>query len=679
MQPKKITETIQIYDDFDTSKDEVQDISTFAQTLIEEWNETIKIPLYPEQLAEILEDTKIVHQTITQSETQPLSSDQQFQTKQAESTDVFFRHLNSDIQASQQFLIIDKIGEGGMGFVLLGQQKIPMREVAIKRLKKPSRLLCRLLIEEAMTMGALEHPNIIPVHAVSINGSHGPEVIMKRVQGETLKELLGGKPIDISQPQMGGLRSILNILIHVCHALEYAHSKHIYHRDIKPENIMVGEFGEIYLLDWGIALNKGKSHEIITDNSIHIVGTPSYMAPEMLSGKPNDVTESTDVFLLGATLYEILTGKVLYSDSDLDKTLIQVSACNVPSFEATSVPHELIEICKTALRKDKRERYQHISKMRIELELFMLRSEAYRLRDQSILSLKHLEESVKTLQNPEMLPPDVYQYFSEARFGFEQALQIVENCPGCIDNLQKTLEIMTGLFLDINDLNSAQSLIASLPQKNEQLEKRVRKVRKYLKERVERERKYKELEAKYDKAHSHKERMMLAKAMGIAIPLLIMCAMLYDFIYQPPVTPERLLITMGSIFAVVVLATIIGRKTLLVNATGRRAVVSLGTGSFSFILVSLIGIKYHLEGNIVMMLDQLIVALTFACLYPTIRTAGYIALVSLGALVISLIEPEYTHNALLILGLITVHLTLKDWSREDWGEDDNDNSVITKM
>ena len=679
MQPKKTTETIQIYDDFDTSKDEVQDISTFAQTLIEEWNETIKIPLYPEQLKEEQENIANSNQTITESETQPLSSHQQFQSNQTENTDVFFRHLNSEIQTSQQVFIIDKIGEGGMGFVLLGQQKIPMREVAIKRLKKPSRLLCRLLIEEAMTMGALEHPNIIPVHAVTINGEHGPEVIMKRVQGETLKELLMGKPIDISQPQLGGLRSILNILIHVCHALEYAHSKNIYHRDIKPENIMVGEFGEIYLLDWGIALNKRKNQEVNSDNSVHIVGTPSYMAPEMLSGKTYDVTESTDVFLLGATLYEILTGKVLYSDSDLDKTLAKAYACNVPSFEGTSVPNELIEICKKALRRDISERFQHISEMRIELELFMLRIEAYRLRDQSIQSLMELEESVTRLQNPEMLPPDVYQFFSEARFGFEQALQIVENCPGCIDNLQKTLEIMTGLFLDIKDLNSAQSLIVSLPQKNEKLEKRVRKVQKYLKERLEKERKYKELEAKYDNAHSHKERMMLAKSMGIAIPLLIMCAMLYDFIYQPPVTPQRLLITMGSIFGVVVLATIIGRKTLLVNATGRRAVVSLGAGSFSFILVSLIGIKYHLEGNIVMMLDQLIVALTFACLYPTIRTAGYIASVSLGALLVSLIEPEYTHNALLILGLITVHLTFKDWSREDWGEDDNDNSVITKM
>jgi len=212
-------------------------------------------------------------------------------------------------------------------------------------------------------------------------------------------------------------------------------------------------------------------------------------------------------------------------------------------------------------------------------------------------------------------------------------------------------------------------LLISLPKKNPILEEKAAKVEKYLEKRVEKEVKFKQLEAKYDQAQSHKERLWLARSLGIAIPSLILCAIVYDYIYQPPVTPQRLLLTMGSQFFVVLFATIVGRKTLLVNAAGRRAVIALGSGTLGFILTALLGMRCNLDGNAVMMIDQIIVAITFACVYPVIQTAGYISLASLVSFLISLVFPEYTHNLLLVLGILTVHLTLRDWSREDWGRE----------
>ena len=322
----------------------------------------------------------------------------------------------------------------------MGQQRIPEREVAIKRLKRPSRVLCRLLIEEAMTMGALEHPNIIPVHSVTLQTLHGPEVIMKRVQGEDLQDLISSNGIDFTLPNMGGLRKIINILIQVCHAIEYAHSKEIYHRDIKPENIMVGEFGEVYLLDWGIALNKGKSIQQPQLHSNSIVGTPAYMPLEMLTGAPQDVSPQTDIFLLGATLYHIITGKPLYSGNNIEEVIHKVRTCPEQEYQST-IPNELRDICQKALQKEKELRYQSMTDMRDDLELFLQRVEAYRLRDQSIESLRQLESSVSQNKNPNVIPPDIYQYFSEARFGFEQALRIVDDCAGCHEHLQKTLRL----------------------------------------------------------------------------------------------------------------------------------------------------------------------------------------------------------------------------------------------
>ena len=111
--------------------------------------------------------------------------------------------------------------------------------------------MANALIHEALITGSLEHPTIIPIHSVNLTGPNGPEVIMKRVQGKTILELL-------QKQSSYDLDEILNALIQVCNGLEYAHSHSIFHRDVKPENIMLGEFGEVYLLDWGIAVKRGE-------------------------------------------------------------------------------------------------------------------------------------------------------------------------------------------------------------------------------------------------------------------------------------------------------------------------------------------------------------------------------------------------------------------------------------
>ena len=111
-------------------------------------------------------------------------------------------------------------------------------------------------------------------------------------------------------------------MVQVANALEYAHSHGILHRDIKPENIMIGNFGEVYLLDWGIALHKGTQEKA---NHI-LVGTPSYMAPEMLSGDLNLIDERTDIYLFGATIYELVTGHPPHGVGTISEVLQRVKA-----------------------------------------------------------------------------------------------------------------------------------------------------------------------------------------------------------------------------------------------------------------------------------------------------------------------------------------------------------------
>ena len=204
-----------------------------------------------------------------------------------------------DVSVDDSLSILGNLGEGGMGEVLLVREACPRREVALKIAKDKQLHYMRAIKHEAMIMGSLEHPNIIPVHRVMDSAEHGLCMLMKKVDGKSLDEYCD------SFGDMEWVRSGIQILIQVCHALEYAHNQGIIHRDVKPENIMTGAFGEVYLLDWGTALDISSLHTA----QKAILGTPAYMAPEMLTGNPAFIKAYTDVYLLGATLHEVLTGE----------------------------------------------------------------------------------------------------------------------------------------------------------------------------------------------------------------------------------------------------------------------------------------------------------------------------------------------------------------------------------
>ena len=196
---------------------------------------------------------------------------------------------NSDIPE-----ILHVLAKGGMATIFEAKQRVPPRIVAVKQAEQiHDEELQQSLYHEAMIMGGLDHPNIIPIHQIVIEGNR-PSVIMKRVQGKTFKEFIhdGCSVLDS-----------INIILQVSHAVEYAHQRGIIHRDIKPSNIMIGHYNEVYLLDWGIAIDQRNIRHAMSG----LVGSPSFMAPEMLCGDPEQVTEQTDIYLLGSTLHYALT------------------------------------------------------------------------------------------------------------------------------------------------------------------------------------------------------------------------------------------------------------------------------------------------------------------------------------------------------------------------------------
>lgn len=208
-----------------------------------------------------------------------------------------------------RYVFMNELGRGGMGRVDEVFDNMLGRSIAQKcSLPEGGEAYATMLVSEAQTCAQLEHPAIVPVYDIGVGPENTPYYTMRRVRGRTFFDVLR----DIDKPATRA--QLLAVLRQVCLAVDYAHSRGVVHRDLKPENIIVGEFGEVYVLDWGIAeLLEGSDVRRALKDSIS-AGSPGYMAPEQITG--GRVDARTDVFALGAMLYESLSGLRLFEDED---------------------------------------------------------------------------------------------------------------------------------------------------------------------------------------------------------------------------------------------------------------------------------------------------------------------------------------------------------------------------
>ncbi|MEM6792241.1 MAG: serine/threonine-protein kinase, partial [Myxococcota bacterium] len=243
------------------------------------------------------------------------------------------------------------IGEGGMAVVREAIQPQLGRGVAVKALRPEAATTsdARRLLQEAWTTGALEHPNIIPVHDIAWAADGSPRVLLKRVRGRAWSELLD----DSGSPD---LERDLRILLDVARALDFAHQAGFVHRDVKPSNVLIGEHGDVYLADWGIAValhDDGTGRFPLAAEVDAMAGTPAYMAPEMVDPRVAPIGPWTDVYLLGAVLLELMSGEPPHDVTSAATLVTSVFAHpNIPG-----VDHELRAICARALAPQPADRY----------------------------------------------------------------------------------------------------------------------------------------------------------------------------------------------------------------------------------------------------------------------------------------------------------------------------------
>ena len=290
-------------------------------------------------------------------------------------------HEQPEAELLRRFEDEGEIGKGGMSSVRRVYDGNLMRRVAMKVLdpdlaREPR--IVQAFLEEAQITAQLDHPNLIPIHDLGVDPDGTHYFTMRLVRGHTLAEWIESRE-DLGSPE--SLQEGLGILLKVCDALSFAHSRSVLHCDLKPANIMVGAYGEVYLMDWGLAQLRGAGVEVQRGEGTPRLaregkasGTPGYMAPEQARGAWSECDARTDVFSLGAVLYHLVTGRAPFSGESVEAALRHArnNEFDPPQLaSAHLVPPELSRIVEKALRAAKEERYQSAVELKKDLERFL--------------------------------------------------------------------------------------------------------------------------------------------------------------------------------------------------------------------------------------------------------------------------------------------------------------------
>ena len=301
-----------------------------------------------------------------------------------------------------RFAVRGELGRGGMGRVLLVHDPELGREVALKEVNSPEGVSQNRLarfVREARVTAQLQHPNIVPVHEMGATDEGQLFFVMTRIEGRSLQDVLESlRSADPEEERRWTRHRLLTSFIQVCNAMAFAHSRGVLHRDLKPSNVMLGEFGEVYVVDWGLARSIGEPADEVPPDDLEAsrpslrdevsglravetldgttVGTPGYMSPEQAEGRLAELDERSDVWSLGALLYELLTLRRAYQHETTLLSIAEETTHKLPADPRERapdrhLPEEIVQICLKAMEPGPGERFASVTEMGQAVEDFL--------------------------------------------------------------------------------------------------------------------------------------------------------------------------------------------------------------------------------------------------------------------------------------------------------------------
>ena len=356
------------------------------------------------------------------------------------------------------------VGEGQTSAVYLGRQRSMRRKVAVRTVHKTRRTAAApgYIVSEAWMLGALEHPNILPVYDIKRDDQGMPLVVMKAIEAEPWSKVIADPrhplgcppdfdPIEFNVPRM----------IAICSALEHAHHRGVIHRDVKPDNVLIGRDGTVYLHGWDLSVHKTEDDERrfprAADQS-QIAGTPAYMAPELATCNFGAVGEATDVYLAAATFHEVFTGAPRHLGENVFDAFYSATASQPVDYDTGVVPAELADILNKAMSAKPEDRFATVRALRHALEGFLRHRPSLRLTGHATMAHDEFGRALQADAEEFM----VRELFATAFTAYSSAREFWPRNPDAIDGLTRLQREMLDYELRKGSAARAKDLMSRI-------------------------------------------------------------------------------------------------------------------------------------------------------------------------------------------------------------------------
>ena len=500
------------------------------------------------------------------------------------------------------------VGSGGMGIVELAYQHALQRDVAIKRphdIEENSKQ-SKALLREGVINGQLEHPNLVPVYALGRTEDGRPALVMKKISGICWRDMIQDEHHPAWDKVQGDrIDWHVGVMLQLSNAMSFAHSRGFLHRDIKPENVMLGDFGEVYLLDWGVGQKLQKDG---TYNIEHFAGTLGFAAPEMLGG---ELTVCTDIYLLGATLHEALTGELLHNGGHLTSVLLQIKQSNDHNYDS-HIPTTLADICNKATHKEPSERFQSANEFREALEDHLRRRNAIALvetaNERLETFIKGAKKDITTLPLEERFA--LNSVATECRFALQEALKIWPDMQAAHTSLQECTRWMAHIELELGNSSSAELLLAELDVVPEDFADRLQVLKDELEESAKAQEKLALLERNLDSSLGSERRGQL---MILPAIIILGIATLHGWWTNGFVVRTSSSAFVRALVTVTICCLIVPffRNVLLLTSISRRMLGFFFTACFSVLFNRLLGLYIDISVEATYTIDLLMICICF--------------------------------------------------------------------
>lgn len=549
----------------------------------------------------------------------------------------------------------DVLGRGGMGEVREAEQSSLRRSVAIKTVLDPQDALAvTALLKEAWVGGALEHPHITPVHALARDGG-SPAMVMKRIEGESWADRLAAGGHGAAH-----LEANLRLLVQVCQAIEFAHAQGVLHLDLKPDNVMLGAFGEVYVVDWGLAagLEEGPAWLDPASAIDGVAGTPGFMAPELVAADGASVDQRTDVYLLGGILHAIVTGEERHQGESL---LMQLSAALVsapPAYPAW-VPAPLVAILHRATHATRDARFPSAAALREAIETFLAARDGDRI----------LARGRALLDEARALPDDASDAVVEPRLAECEHAVALAAAEGGVPERAQALQREVAAFRFDRAIRrgrpeDALAVLALLEVDGPSPERQaaIARCRAQLAERAERLAHLEQMRRELDVSLGQGDRRTMFLLLGV---IWASVNVLFGWLTRSEIYPigYRELLLEGVLLVVgLVPLGIWRRRTLFANRANRRLYGGLIITAIAVELFWLASLQLGLPLGLALTLTPLFYTFCFAALAVAVdrRLAGGALCLALTALATGL-WPLHAYECVGVGGLAAVTATILAW------------------